>query len=492
MPTSNLLESQLRSALLGLAVGDALGVPVEFSSRASRHQDPVTNMRAYGTHHQPAGTWSDDASLTFCLAEALAEDQYTVRRLAENCVRWYYDQFWTPHGQVFDIGITTREALCQLRKQSSSASPLVGGRDEMSNGNGALMRVLPLAFYQDKSALSDRFQLIFEASAITHGHIRSAIACFLYLELAAYLREGDKPEKAYARLCEEGAEKLKQLTIPAQELAYFDRILGGNLASVSESAISSSGYVLHTLEAAIWCLLNYNDFSSTVLAAVNLGEDTDTTGAVVGGLAGIFYGEAAIPKPWLAVLARRGDIEDLAHRMTVKAITPLPRPIPNSYWATEQMLACEYPGDLNKEKAQAKLTALLLAGVTDFIDLTEMHELNPYEPLLNSLAAERGITVSYQRFPIEDLNVPDAETIENVLASLVSTVTAGRKAAVHCWGGIGRTGTIIGCYLIRAQQLNGTDALAHIAGEWEGVAKRHRAPRSPETAAQCRLVEGFR
>ena len=94
------LESQFRSALLGLAVGDALGVPVEFQSRAARRPDPVTGMRAYGTHHQPAGTWSDDASLTFCLAEALA-DGYSVRRLADYCARWYEKAFWTPHGRVF-------------------------------------------------------------------------------------------------------------------------------------------------------------------------------------------------------------------------------------------------------------------------------------------------------------------------------------------------------------------------------------------------------
>ena len=104
------LKYQLRSALFGVAVGDALGVPVEFQNRATRRRDPVTGMRAYGTHHQPAGTWSDDASLTFCLAEALA-DGFSVRRLADHCARWYEDAFWTPHGEVFDIGITTREAL---------------------------------------------------------------------------------------------------------------------------------------------------------------------------------------------------------------------------------------------------------------------------------------------------------------------------------------------------------------------------------------------
>ena len=108
------LESQLRSALLGLAVGDALGVPVEFTSRAARLQGPVADMRAYGTHQQPAGTWSDDASLTFCLAEAIAEG-YTVRGLADKCRRWAENGFWTPHGHVFDIGITTREALQSTR-----------------------------------------------------------------------------------------------------------------------------------------------------------------------------------------------------------------------------------------------------------------------------------------------------------------------------------------------------------------------------------------
>jgi ADP-ribosylglycohydrolase len=176
------LESQLRAALLGLAVGDALGVPVEFQRRDARRLDPVVDMRAYGTHHQPAGTWSDDASLTFCLAEAIA-DGFTLRRLAENCCRWYYENFWTPHGTVFDIGITTREALHKL-KTIPEATPLAGGTDEYSNGNGALMRILPLAFYETDALLSTRFLLISDVSAVTHWHVRSAVACWLYLEAA--------------------------------------------------------------------------------------------------------------------------------------------------------------------------------------------------------------------------------------------------------------------------------------------------------------------
>ena len=289
MPST--LEAQIRAALLGLAVGDALGVPVEFQSRAARRQDPVVHMRAYGTHNQPAGTWSDDASLTFCLAEAIA-DGFTVSKLAENCCRWYYKNFWTPHGVVFDIGITTREAINRLKADNDLT--LAGGTDEYSNGNGSLMRILPLAFYQPEAPLADRFALISAVSAVTHGHVRSAIACFLYLEIARHLLAGLTPAAAYARLCSEAPAQLYELKISAREADHFERILSGRLPDIAVTAINSGGYVMHTLEAAFWCLLHHDTFAETVLAAVNLGDDTDTTGAVVGGLAGICYGEAAI------------------------------------------------------------------------------------------------------------------------------------------------------------------------------------------------------
>jgi protein-tyrosine phosphatase len=167
------------------------------------------------------------------------------------------------------------------------------------------------------------------------------------------------------------------------------------------------------------------------------------------------------------------------------------RPLPNSYWATPAVLGCEYPGDLKLEAARDKLTALLNAGITDFFDLTEAHELKPYEKLLHQLATERGIKVHYQRFPIRDVDIPTPETLEATLAGLAATVAVGRKAVVHCWGGVGRTGTVIGCYLVRHLQMTGSESLAHIAGEWKGVAKSHRKPKSPETSAQYQLVQNF-
>ncbi|WP_045689339.1 ADP-ribosylglycohydrolase family protein [Hymenobacter sp. AT01-02] len=312
MTTVSSVEAQVRAALLGLAVGDALGVPVEFQSRAARRLDPVVHMRAYGTHQQPAGTWSDDASLTFCLAEAIAAG-FSVRKVAENCCRWYYQNFWTPHGTVFDIGITTREAIQCMKSDDNLI--LAGGTDEYSNGNGSLMRILPLAFYQPEAPLEIRFQQIADVSAITHGHIRSAVACFLYLEMATYLRAGLTPAAAYAQLCQEAPAHLSQLHVPAPEVAHFKSVLSGALADLPAQLINSGGYVLHTLEAALWCLLRFESFPETVLAAVNLGDDTDTTGAVTGGLAGLYYGEAAIPTDWLKPLARRTNIEDLAYRL---------------------------------------------------------------------------------------------------------------------------------------------------------------------------------
>ncbi|RSK24212.1 ADP-ribosylglycohydrolase family protein [Hymenobacter metallilatus] len=304
-------ESQLRSALLGLAVGDALGVPVEFQSRPARRLDPVVHMREYGTHHQPAGTWSDDASLTFCLAQAIA-DGFSVGKVAEYSRRWYYENLWTPRGRVFDIGITTREALSRL--QSNPDLILAGGTDEYSNGNGSLMRILPLAFYKEDAPLPERFELIRQISAVTHGHIRSAVACFLYLEIARHLRAGFTPAEAYLAMREQAPAQLRELNIPAHEAEKFERILSGRLPDIAVTAIDSGGYVMATLEASLWCLLRHETYAETVLAAVNLGDDTDTTGAVTGGLAGLYYGEAAIPPEWLQVLARRADIEDLAYR----------------------------------------------------------------------------------------------------------------------------------------------------------------------------------
>ncbi|MDB5234204.1 MAG: draG3 [Hymenobacter sp.] len=315
------LTSAARAALLGLAVGDALGVPVEFQSRAARRQDPVEGMRGYGTHGQPAGTWSDDASLAFCLAESLAAGG-DVADAAQRFGRWYEENYWTPHGAVFDVGIATAEALRRLKRGVSPTAS--GGAGEYDNGNGSLMRILPLAFRAQALPMADRFELVRAYSAITHAHIRAVLGCFIYVEMACQLLSGVDKLVAYHAMQFLVRDFLATNQIASEvEIRSYHRILEipyGDyepqpLAQCPEAGISSSGYVVHTLEAALWCLLKYDTYAATTLAAVNLRQDTDTTGTVAGGLAGLAYGEAAIPAEWLRVLARRTDIEELATRL---------------------------------------------------------------------------------------------------------------------------------------------------------------------------------
>jgi ADP-ribosyl-[dinitrogen reductase] hydrolase len=314
-----------RAALLGLAVGDALGVPVEFIGRETRRRDPVVAMRGYGTHGQPPGTWSDDSSLTFCLAETLATVGYDLADAAHRFVRWQDEAYWTVHGRVFDIGIATAEALQRLRQ--GVLPQHAGGTDEYSNGNGSLMRILPLVFANKDWPIAERFRTVREVSSITHAHIRSSIAGFIYIELARQLLLGNNKQVAYTAMQRAVNEFLSANSIVSElELRQFHRILENSygdydiqpLIACKEAEIKSSGYVVHTLEAALWCLLTHDTYSATVLAAVNLGDDTDTTGAVAGGLAGLAYGEAAIPVEWLSVLARRADIEELAARLVAR------------------------------------------------------------------------------------------------------------------------------------------------------------------------------
>ncbi len=306
------MKNAIKSAIFGLAIGDALGVPVEFRSRGDIAKNPVTDMRGMGTYNLPAGTFSDDSSMAFCLAEALTGG-FDLSVIALNFLRWYSENYWTPRGVVFDIGISTREAILRLRKGVKPTD--AGGRGEDSNGNGSLMRILPLLFYTWDKPVEERFAITQQVSQITHGHIRSVIACFYYLEFARGLLLKEDSKSIYARLQTEVPAFLNTQQIPPAETALFNRLLAGNIWEQQEDKIRSSGYVLHTLEASMWCLLTSNSYAEATLKAVNLGEDTDTTGAVTGGLAGLRWGFESIPAEWLVQLAKQEDVEDLCRRL---------------------------------------------------------------------------------------------------------------------------------------------------------------------------------
>jgi ADP-ribosyl-[dinitrogen reductase] hydrolase len=306
---------KIKSVLLGVAVGDALGVPVEFKSKEFLCLNPVTDIVGYGTHHQPPGTFSDDSSQTFCLAEMLTGG-FDLNTLARNFIRWQDEGYWTAGGNVFDIGGTTRAAIERLKKGVQPEA--AGGTDDFSNGNGSLMRISPLIFYLIDKPIEERFEITRKVSSVTHGHIRSVIACFYYLEFGLQLLEGKDKFKIYHNLLEEIPAFLQSISVDPSELARFDRLLQGNIYELAEETISGSGYVVHTLEAGIWCLLTTSSYMEAVLNAVNLGEDTDTTAAVTGGLAGLLYGSDDIPADWIMQLARYRDIEELAERFARK------------------------------------------------------------------------------------------------------------------------------------------------------------------------------
>lgn len=256
MNTDKTAKAKYADAIYGLAIGDALGVPYEFRGRGSFE---CAEMVGNGTHGQPAGTWSDDTSMTICTAKSLKDNNGAVDigDITDNFLAWAHDEKFTCNGDLFDIGIATHRAL-------DTGVPQTGVR---SNGNGSLMRILPLAF----TDCTD--EEIRKVSAITHGHKISMQACVIYVHVARRLLAG---------------ETIREIIPTLQYDAPFDRLC--KIDQMDEDDISSGGYVVHTLEASLWVLAKYGTFEDAVLAAVNLGDDTDTTGAVAGGLAGIVYG----------------------------------------------------------------------------------------------------------------------------------------------------------------------------------------------------------
>lgn len=311
-----MITKSVYGALFGLAVGDALGVPVEFQDRATLKRFPVTSMRENGSHAQQAGTWSDDSSLTFCLAESLC-NSYSLENIATKFLQWKNAEIWTPYGSVFDIGIATRLAIYRISE--GEKSNLCGGFEENDNGNGSLMRILPIAFYLQKE--TDRniiYQTVKDVSSITHAHFRSVFACFIYIIYALELIKSDNKFDAYDKTKVIINNFISLNDFNKNEIQLFDRILKFDINKLIEDEIYSSGYVLHSLEASLWCVLNSNSYEETVLKAVNLGEDTDTTGAIAGGLAGLIYGYDKIPTDWINVLARKNDITDLCNKLKIK------------------------------------------------------------------------------------------------------------------------------------------------------------------------------
>lgn len=301
-------SSRILGGLYGSLVGDALGVPVEFAPRAQRMSDPVTDMRAYGSHGQPAGTWSDDGALLLCATESLVEKSFDTEDMGQRFVRWFERGHWSAHGSIFDIGIATRKALHNI--SFGIAAEQAGGRDLYDNGNGSLMRILPVSLASLTVSLDDFATRHVRASSITHAHKRSQMACTFYGLLVRALMDGQSPQDGLAT----ARSDFSSLYADSDEFYTFGQLLKMDIAQRPKAEIQSGGYVMETLMASIWCFLTTSSFSECVLKAVNLGDDTDTTGCVAGGLAGVYYGIESIPSEWVATLPRQAELRGLFDR----------------------------------------------------------------------------------------------------------------------------------------------------------------------------------
>jgi ADP-ribosylglycohydrolase len=305
------MKDKVKAVMIGHAVADALGVPVEFLTREKLDENPVTDMRGFGTHKVPAGAWSDDTSMALCTLQALVEYGIDYDSVMLNFAQWCYRDGFTSTGVMFDIGVGCCVAIDYYVTCGKSYLEC-GRRGERDNGNGSLMRIHPVVLYlaEKDMPIEEKIEIVHTMSALTHAHDRSKIGCGIY---AFVLWELLKNPTMSA--LNDGLAKAKAFYQGQDEFTYYARIFEPNFAQTPRDLIKSTGYVVDTLEASIWCVLTTNSYKEATLKAVNLGEDTDTVGAVAGGLAGALYGYEAIPKEWRETLLKREYIEEMCDKL---------------------------------------------------------------------------------------------------------------------------------------------------------------------------------
>lgn len=301
---------RIRGGLYGLLIGDALGVPYEFSSPAEIPEPHFIDMSApsgFVRAHPsvPAGTWSDDGAQALVLLDSLVTcSSLDLKHFTDGLMAWYRKGFMTPDGHVFDVGNQTRQAL---ENYARNGNPLTcSPSDDWNNGNGALMRTLPCAFLPASTA-TDVVARARQQSLPTHAHLRSQLACALYALMAWQMVEGISPVDAL-----DYAQETLEKAVHPTERAELSILLDGRM-----EPSQGSGYVVDSLWSAIRCVLATSDYTNCVRNAISLGNDTDTTACIAGGLAGILYGEQGIPVRWREALNGRVIVESVLGRLAI-------------------------------------------------------------------------------------------------------------------------------------------------------------------------------
>jgi ADP-ribosyl-[dinitrogen reductase] hydrolase len=309
-------RDRIRGAFLGLAVGDALGTTLEFHQPGSF--EPLTDMVGGGPFRLPAGAWTDDTSMAACLAESLIErGAFDPADQLRRYLRWYRAGHLSSTGCCFDIGGTTREAL---ERFEATGDPAAGGSEPRTAANGSLMRLapVPIAFAADPTAA---VRLAGESSRTTHALPVCVDACrYLGALLVGAVRGATRAE-----LLAPGFAPVANLWENAPLHPDIAAVAAGTFRTKAPPDIRGTGYVVASLEAALWAFATTDAYAPCVLAAANLGDDADTTAAIAGQLAGAYYGADAIPQHWLAQLALRERLEGLADGLVERATGAWPR-----------------------------------------------------------------------------------------------------------------------------------------------------------------------
>ena len=319
-------ETVCHNLIYGVAVGDAIGFPVQFYKREQVKKFNITKMTAHYSGQIPAGTWSDDTSLTIALADALCDSgEIDYDKIMKNFHLWISEGKFTPYYKAFDIGRTCFKALLCYR---GGDEPLLCGWDsEMDNGNGSLMRISPLVFYIQKkfgdNAFDNNktFEIIHNVSRLTHAHQIALIGCDICIAVLIYILQGEEKKHAL----QIALDKVHKFVNKNRDFVYgfskYQRLYDNDFYLLPESKINSKGYVVDTLEAALWCFLSTDSYRDCILKVVNLGNDTDTIGAVAGAMAGLYYtgqNEKDIPDDWIANLQGKDLLDQAVQKLVNK------------------------------------------------------------------------------------------------------------------------------------------------------------------------------
>ena len=399
-------QDRALGALLGLAIGDAVGTTLEF--RAPRSFAPIDDMVGGGPFGLRAGEWTDDTSMALCLAESILdtgtmdlEDQ--LRRY----LLWADTGYLSSNGRCFDIGSTTRTQLERFRATGEVVDP---HPNEESAANGSLMRLaaVPIRWHGDTAIAGARSA---ESSRTTHAATRPVDACRLMGAMVSALIQGasfiDVTGPAFWRWGDLHPE--------------VANIATGAWKQKEPPSIRGTGYCIDALEAALWAVAEADTFRTAVLRAANLGDDADTTAAIAGQLAGARWGASAIPSPWREKVVAGDRIAALAHGLYVAGggatdQTAWPHDeFLHAWWVVPgRLLAGEYPGHPEAMRARQKVDLLVDVGIRTFVDLTtSADKLDPYEPVVRSVAHPRKLDLRHVSFPVPDFGVVDDRPVRH-------------------------------------------------------------------------------